>query len=113
MQGVLRNVKSALLRRSQLTSRSFAYDSSIPPPRNKKVPDASAKAKNVDPIPISTPLFRMANPELYLNPREKGSWYWVYAVWGVAAVYFPYSYATGGLTLYKTEPPQKETEKCS
>jgi len=48
----------------------------------------------------------MANPELYLDPKKSSSWYWVYAVWGGAAVYFTYSYATGGF-----EAPKREAQK--
>ena len=71
-------------RSARLPTRSLS-SSPPPPPPPDKTPDKPE-------VPDSTFLFRMTNPELFMDPNKRSNWYIVAGVWAFFAVYIGWTY---------------------
>ena len=71
-------------RSARLPTRSLS-SSTPPPPPPDKTPDKPE-------VPDSTFLFRMTNPELFMDPNKRSNWYIVAGVWAFFAAYIGWTY---------------------
>ena len=72
-------------RSARLPARSLSSSTPPPPPPPDKTPDKPE-------VPDSTFLFRMTNPELFMDPNKRSNWYIVAGVWAFFAAYIGWTY---------------------
>ena len=72
-------------RSARLPARSLSSSTPPPPPPPDKTPDKPE-------VPDSAFLFRMTNPELFMDPNKRSNWYIVAGVWAFFAAYIGWTY---------------------